>query len=401
MPGRAVDEQRAGSSPEPNSVEFDEQHLAQASTAGSLKAFEQLYTHYYPKVRGFCLRKTSDPQLAEDITQEAFARAFERITEFGGPKHFGGWVGTIASNLITDHYRRKRNQDVPLDADEERGNGPVYEMNPVRSFQEADTARLVRGALAKLDERQRDAILMHELRGLTCAAVGDHLGISEVAAESLLARSRRRLRKELTTQMTAKAAPAAIFNLGGIGFLPVLLRGWRRLKAGAAQKAYGVQAAASRGIEGVQQAVPAATAAKGLVVAMGAALAVEAAGAVAPPPEEVTDPVVTPAAVATPEPVPADGDASSGVTVPGTGSDVDLLPGGSVSTELGEDGVGAEGSVDVDLPGTDEEEPNGGLDFDVEVGRGEDGGPDADGQVIVRDKDGEPVLDTGRVGVDR
>lgn len=397
MPGRAVEDQSANG-PGPNSVEFDEEHLADASIAGNERAFEQLYTHYYPKVRGFCLRKTSDPQLAEDITQEAFARAFERIADFGGPKHFGGWVGTIASNLITDHYRRKRNQDVPLDSDEERGNAPVYEMNPVRTFQETDTARLVRGALAKLDERQRDAILMHELRGLTCAAVGDYLGISEVAAESLLARSRRRLRKELTTQMTAKAAPAAIFNLGGLGFLPVLLRGWRRIKAGAAQKTQGVQLAASRGIEHVQQAVPTATAAKGLVVAMGAALVVEAAGAVAPPPEEVADPTVTPAAVVTPEPLPADGDASSGVVVPGTGDEIDL-PGGSVRADLGEDGVGAEGSVN--LPGTEEEDAGGGFDFDIEVGRDEAGGPDAGGQVILRDEDGEPVLDTGQVNVDR
>lgn len=381
-----------------NIVDFDERRLADASIAGNHRAFEHLYTHYYPKVRGFCLRKTSDPQLAEDITQEAFARAFERISDFGGPKHFGGWVGTIASNLITDHYRRKRNDDVPLDTDEERGNAPVYEMNPVRGLQESDTARLVRGALEKLDERQRAAILMHEIRGLTCAAVGDHLGISEVAAESLLARARRRLRRELAKQMTARAAPAAIFNLGGIGLLPVALRGWRRVKAGAVEKANTVQMAASRTFEQVGQAVPTTTAAKGLVVAMGAALAVEAAGAVAPPSEQVSDPQVAPAAAATPEPVPADGDTSSGVLVPeGEAADGVDVSDGAVGVDVGEDGAGAEGSVDV--PGADEEDPAGGLDFDVEVGRDEEGNPSGDGHVTVRDQDGNTIVDSGDVGV--
>lgn len=255
-----------------NTVEFDESGLADASISGDTEAFEALYTHYFPRVRGFCLRKLGNRETAEDIAQEAFARAFERITDFGGPRHFGGWVGTIAANLCTDHLRRKKNMPVPLEDNE--SSAPAYEMDPIRNIQRQDTGRLVRLALDKLEPRHREALLMHEVKGMSCAAVGERLGISEVAAESLLARARRRLRREIT----AKAAPADLFGLGGLGLLPALVRAWRRARHAAGRRVTAAHAYATRGWDGVAgNLVPTLDAAKALMVVVGAALVVEAA----------------------------------------------------------------------------------------------------------------------------
>lgn len=149
--------------------------------AGS-NAFGELYTRYYPKTRGFCLRKTSDPDLAQDIAQEAFARAFQRIEGFGGPKRFGGWVGTIAANLVTDHFRRKSTTNVSLEQVREGERLPSYEIDPLASINRESVRDVVRPALDKLNARQREALLLHE--GVSCAEIGRRLGISAVAAES-------------------------------------------------------------------------------------------------------------------------------------------------------------------------------------------------------------------------
>lgn len=373
-----------------NTVDFDEKQLAEESIAGCTQAFEELYAYYYPRVKGFCLRKTGNPALAEDIAQEAFARAFERITEFGGPKHFGGWVGTIAANLCTDHFRRKRNTEVSLDTDSDRG--PAYEVDPIRNIQRQDTSRLVRLALERLDPRQREALLLHEVKGMTCAAVGDQLGISEVAAESLLARARRRLRKEIT----AKAAPADLFGLGGLGLLPTMARAWRRLKDGAGRRASDLHAAAGRTLDGAGiNLIPGVDGAKALVVVMGAALTVQVASAAAPPKLEAPTAVPT-AAVAEDASsqalMAADGDTSNA-----RDRAVEIPVSGYVDPSTQNAGFAAEGALGVDEAAG--REGHTGLNFNVQTNVGADGA-NVYARVFVLDESGSAVADTGDVELD-
>ncbi len=372
-----------------NTVDFDERQLAEESIAGCTQAFEELYGYYYPRVKGFCLRKTGNPALAEDIAQEAFARAFERISEFGGPKHFGGWVGTIAANLCTDHFRRKRNTEVSLDTDSDRG--PAYEVDPIRNIQRQDTSRLVRLALERLDPRQREALLLHEVKGLTCAAVGDQLGISEVAAESLLARARRRLRKEIT----AKAAPADLFGLGGLGLLPAMVRAWRRLKEGTGRRASDFHAAAGRALEGTgMNLLPGVDGAKALVVVMGAALTVQVASAAAPP--SVEKPSAEPGAVShhapSQAPMAADGD-----TGDSDDRGVEIPVSGYVDPDTRTAGVAAEGGLGVDE--ATGREGHTGLNFKVDTNMGAEG-TNVHARVYVLDENGSEIADTGDVELD-
>lgn len=363
-----------------NTVEFDEATLADASVAGDSTAFETLYTHYFPKVRGFCLRKLGSPDLAEDIAQEAFARAFERINDFGGPRHFGGWVGTIAANLCTDFLRRKKNTPIPL---EDVGNGPAYDEDPIRNIQQESTGKLVRLALEKLEPRHREALLLHEVKGMSCAAVGRQLGISEVAAESLLARARRRLRKEIT----AKAAPADLFGLGGLGLVPALVRAWRRAREGVGRGMSRVQQAAARSWETVNQnLVPSVDGAKALVVVMGAALAVEVASAAAPPVHRVNEqPAANSASVD--GSTQADlGDASSGLDV----NQPDL----GANLKVDDSGVGLAGDKSIDAPQAPGMAGSGGVDAQYKVEAGADGA-EATARVVVSSEDGTPLVDTG------
>lgn len=369
-----------------NTVDFDEAGLADASISGDTQAFESLYTHYFPKVRGFCLRKLGNADLAEDIAQEAFARAFERITDFGGPRHFGGWVGTIAANLCTDHLRRKKNMPVPLEDPE---SGPSYEVDPIRNLQRQDTGRLVRLALDKLEPRHREALLLHEVSGMSCAAVGRRLGISEVAAESLLARARRRLRKEIT----AKAAPADLFGLGGLGLLPSLVRGWRRAREGFGRRVASVQAAARGGLDTVSAGfMPSLDAAKALMFVVGAALVVEAAAGNAVGGGQLTSsPLRSENAAAGPSLLVADGDLGFFRTA---GEDTNVPVRANVDPYTGR--VDITGGAAIKAPDAADSQGTGGVDLEFSF-QGNLPNYKSHARVVVTGQDGSTIADTGDI----
>lgn len=370
--------------PVPEAAVGEDVALVNASIGGSLGAFEELYTRYFPKVRAFCYRKTGNPELAQDITQEAFARAFERIDGFGGPKRFGSWVGTIAANLVTDHYRRKSTSDVPLDPAVDGDRLPSEDVDPLANIERENTRSIVRPALEKLKPRQREALLLHEIEGLSCAAVGQRFGISEGAAESLVARGRRKLRREILT----KATPDELLGMGAIGPMVPVWRTWGRARDGVARKASWLQHALARGADSLGVgAIPAGQAAKALALVVGTALALDAAAALVP----VDKPRIPskPAAVVegaanhrTDEGRPTVADSMLGKL--GARKDFEVDP------RSGR----AEGSVQGSVEPPGETSGNGGANYSFHF----EGDPDQGGagaRVYVNDPDGNPVADTG------
>lgn len=373
-----------------NTVEFDEASLAAASIEGCGDSFEQLYTHYFPKVRALCMRKIGNYAQAEDIAQEAFAKAFERIADFGGPRHFGGWVGTIAANLCTD-YLRRRKPVASVDQMMETESGvPSYEIDPIKNVQRDETARLVRQALMRLDTRQREAIVMHEVRGLSCAAVGQQLGISEVAAESLLARARRRLRKEVT----AKAIPADLFGLGGLALLPTLVRAWRRVKASAESRAAWFQAGGNLDAFGGAM-LPTLDAAKAAVVVVIVGFGANFGAADANTANQVTDGTVSAASVGF---LAVDADDSTTV------SDLDPEVKGidlKVSLDVSSDRYAADVDGNVDVPEGETSGTGsgvGGLNLSADLDGSTDGSTGG-AELTVLDENGDEMAGTGNTQV--
>lgn len=368
---------------EANPVEFDEANLANKSIGGDEAAFEKLYTHYYPRVRALCIRKIGSVHLAEEIAQEAFARAFERISEFGGPRHFGGWVGTIAANLCTDHLRRKK-PVASVDQMMEIESGiPSYEVDLIKNVRRDDTSKLVKAAMQRLEPRQQQALLMHEVNGLSCAKVGEALGISEVAAESLLARARRRLRKEIT----AKAVPADLFGVGGVLLLPALGRALRKVKADIRMRAASLSYANEN--TGIASG-PILDTAKAFIVVLGTALAAS---------------FVSESVVPTLEPgTGADTGAVTAASVDFITVDADLPEAGpadgryepvfvDIDLDPRDGGMGVSGGVDFPGPSS-----GGAFGINYHVGIEQDAnGSVTSTRVVVRDSSGENVVDTGEI----
>lgn len=365
-----------------NTIEFDEASLAAASIDGCGESFEQLYTHYFPKVRALCMRKVGNVTQAEDIAQEAFAKAFERISDFGGPRHFGGWVGTIAANLCTDHLRRRKPVASVDQMMESESGVPSYEIDPIRNVQRGETTRLVRQALLRLDPRQREALVMHEVRGLSCAAVGQQLGISEVAAESLLARARRRLRKEVT----AKAIPADLFGFGGLALIPTLARAWRRMKEAAELRAAWLHSGGGYEMMGSSM-LPTFDAAKAAVVVAAAAFMTQFGAMDTAPVQPNHDSAVSAASVSF---LAVDADETTnteGATDKPSADKVNL----DVDLSTSPDGYGASVEAAVDVEEEGESSDIGGANINIDVGS--DSSPE--GAISLADENDDEIASVG------
>lgn len=168
--------------------------LVQQVADGDRKAFGVLLsTHQLPLVR-FTRRMLGDYAVADDIVQETFVRLWTRAGSFNSANaRLTTWLHNIAHNLCIDSFRRNsRLEFTDDDARLERSG-----VGPDNVLEDTQNAKRVRTAVQMLPERQRSALLMCHYQGLSNRDAAEILGVSVDALESLLARARRYLKKEL------------------------------------------------------------------------------------------------------------------------------------------------------------------------------------------------------------
>ena len=173
-------------------VDPDEALLVRVAD-GDPAAVRALVGRKLPRLLGLAQRMLGDGMEAEDVAQEAFLRVWRQAPKWRpGQARFDTWLHRVTLNLCYDRLRRRREittEDPPEVVDE----GPA----PDRGLEAADTGRRVGEALAKLPDRQREAVVLchyQELGNIEAAAV---MGVTVEALESLLSRGRRALRASL------------------------------------------------------------------------------------------------------------------------------------------------------------------------------------------------------------
>jgi RNA polymerase sigma factor (sigma-70 family) len=187
------------------------------------EAFEKLYRQYVKDVYHYALALLRNPADAEDVTQTTFLnayRAFQRGEEILKPQN---WLIKIAHNVARSRYARssRRVKEVPLEDHIEQLALPAEERPNVEG---------VLRALGRLPFNQRAALVMRELEGRSYAEIGDTLGVSVAAVETLIFRARRSLRVRASALRSIGAVPlpaslaqmfggggAVVGGVGGIG----------------------------------------------------------------------------------------------------------------------------------------------------------------------------------------
>lgn len=149
---------------------------------GDLAAFEQLVREFQADVYRFAWHLTRDRDLADDVTQDAFLRAFRFIGGFRGDRKFGSWLFSIARNCAMDAMRRRR---FPLLRDPESATGG--------SVGDAAASAELDAALAAISDEHREAFLLVEVFGLRYQEAADVLGVAVGTVKSRMFRARQAL----------------------------------------------------------------------------------------------------------------------------------------------------------------------------------------------------------------
>lgn len=133
---------------------------------------ESLYNDYYRKVFGYLKGKTSNYHLAEDLASDVFMKVYSKADTFDETKSsVSTWIYTITRNTLTDYFRsRKVFEEIP----EELSDGSDIEATVLDN----ETLEELADALEKLDERERDIIILRYYKGMKLKDIADVIGIS-------------------------------------------------------------------------------------------------------------------------------------------------------------------------------------------------------------------------------
>jgi RNA polymerase sigma-70 factor (ECF subfamily) len=162
---------------------------------------EELFQKHHGEIYAYLVRMLRDPELAADLTQDAFIKAYRAHDSLQDPAHARAWLYQIAHRVALDEIRRRKIVRFLPWTGESYGSAPSAEHLALEGRLSSDLQR----ALARIPERQRAALLLAELHDLTGLELASALGVSHVAARALLTRARDSLRRELASAREAEA----------------------------------------------------------------------------------------------------------------------------------------------------------------------------------------------------
>jgi len=170
----------------------EEQELLRRVQSGDLEAYGLVIQEYQGSVYNVCLRILRRPQEAEDLTQEAFLRAYRNFTLYDLERPFGPWLRTLAANLCYNHLQKARLERVPLEDERDRiPSSP--KMNPEALVELSQENQQLYRAIWQLPESQRVALELRHFQDLSYQDMARVMELPLNTVRSHLYRARRKL----------------------------------------------------------------------------------------------------------------------------------------------------------------------------------------------------------------
>ena len=189
-------------------IAFEDAVLVQRVRQGDMRAFGLIVTKYQDRIFNMILRMCSNRAEAEELAQEAFLKALERIGQFKGHSKFYTWLFRIAANLTISHRRRVgRVRFQSLGAGDEFEGSQADNLTaslaqrrqpgPRDEAISAETAKLVEQALEELDDEFRLVVLLRDIESMDYAEIAQVTGLKLGTVKSRIHRARLVLKEKL------------------------------------------------------------------------------------------------------------------------------------------------------------------------------------------------------------
>ena len=183
--------------------------LVRRCAQGDAVAWEEIVQRFHRRVYNLCYRFAGTAEDAEDLTQDVFLKVYRTVTSFDGEKaSFGTWLTTVTSNLLVDHFRRRRNDrvtdsmDAPLGGEDD---GPTLAdrlaggdgNDPHRQALSRQRSQVVQKALQQVSPDLREAVILRDLQDLDYREIAQVLKVPEGTVKSRINRGRAELARLL------------------------------------------------------------------------------------------------------------------------------------------------------------------------------------------------------------
>jgi RNA polymerase sigma-70 factor (ECF subfamily) len=170
------------------------ENLVTRATRGEVDAFEELYRDNVGRVYLLCLRMCGDPSLAEELAQEAFVRAWEKLGTFRGESAFSTWLHRVTVNVVLGERRSTARREARL-----KSVGDDLPADLSASEPSHGHSLDLEKSIAALPDGARMVFVLHDVEGYRHKEIARLTGLAEGTSKAQLHRARRLLRKALAS----------------------------------------------------------------------------------------------------------------------------------------------------------------------------------------------------------
>ena len=184
-----------------------DQQLVQRAQRGDLRAFDLLVLKYQGRIAALVSRYVSDAGEAEDVTQEAFIKAYRALGKFRGDSAFYTWLYRIAANAAKNHLvakGRRPGADATIEDAEGFDEGGLLSesASPEALAMGGELAEVVESALNALPDELKAALMLREFDGLSYDDIADVLGCPVGTVRSRIFRAREAIDQRVKEQIS-------------------------------------------------------------------------------------------------------------------------------------------------------------------------------------------------------
>ena len=177
----------------------EEPQLVNWAKGGDLQSFEELVSRYRDRAyaRAFSIMRNED--LAVDLSQNAWVKAWQRLAQFHGEASFPTWLNRIVTNLCLDELRRRKRARMDSIEEIEEATGPVenrmvlQEVDPMERLNREELRERIDAAMAKLSDNHRTVLVLYEYEQIEYKHIAEKMGTSIGTVMSRLFYARKKM----------------------------------------------------------------------------------------------------------------------------------------------------------------------------------------------------------------